>query len=385
MVKANDWLILALLVVARAMFGVQTQAAGALGPLLSSEIAADLAALGALVGAYQLPGMAVALPGGMLSARLGNRLILRAGLLLMLAGEIVFALAPGHAQALLGRVVGGAGGALVNMVVMTMALERFAGPRLGLALGWMLAAFPLGIALASGGLPWVGALFGWRAASACAAAGMLALLLASPLMGAQGPAPRGNAAPSGRPPRWWPVLLLAVAWVGFNASYILMVSFSPAIIVAHGASPAEAGGLVSLLSWVATPMLPLGGMLAARTRRPVLLAVAGLAGMAVVAPPLGLLAPGAGLVAVVLLAGLFGGLAGAPLFSLAGLVLTPASRAVGMGVFYTLYYFAMTLVPPFAGRVGGQVEGGALWVAAAAAALGAATTLVVAAFALRKG
>jgi len=92
--SARDALILALLVATRAMFGMQAQSVGALGPLLVGPVVADFIALGGLVGAYLLPGALVALPGGALAAWLGDRLALRLALGLMALGGALLALAP---------------------------------------------------------------------------------------------------------------------------------------------------------------------------------------------------------------------------------------------------------------------------------------------------
>jgi MFS family permease len=376
----RDWLTLALLVLARAMFGVQMQSAGALGPLLIGQVAADLAALGALVGAYSLPGMFFALPGGALCARFGDRAILVAGLLLMLAGDVIFALAPGNHVALAGRLVAGAGGALLNLVVVKLAMDRFAGPRLGIALGCVLSAFPLGIAAATLAMPWIGIAFGWRAAVLAGAACFVLLLLAAPLMGAGGPLPRGEGPARIAPPRWWPVMVLAVAWIGFNCAYIIAVAFGPAILVERGMTPGEAGSAMSLVSWAAMLMLPVAGWLVSRTGRPVLLALVGMGGMVVALPLLGILQPGPGLSAAAFAAGVVGGLGGTPIFALTARVLPPESRALGMGGFYTLFYLGMAALPPFAGWVGevsGSV-GGPLWVATGCALMAAVATLVVA-------
>ncbi len=349
----TDALILALLVATRLMFGAQAQSVGALGPLLVGPLVADFVALGSLVGAYLLPGTFIALPGAALSAWLGDRLALRLGLGLMALGGVLLALPPGPDWGLgwgmAARMLAGAGGVVTNLVVMKLVLDRFAGPRLPLALGFALTGWPAGLALSLLGLPPLAEALGWRLALA-GVAGLLALFwLAVPLMGATGPAPRAANAGSARPPNWPALLAASLGWAGFNTSFIVILSFAPALLVAHGASLAEAGGLTSLTSWLSLPMLPLAGWLAGRSGRPVLLAALGLAGMAVLAPLLAWLPPGPAAAALLAALGVVGGLAGTPIFSLAPLVLPPGARALGMGAFYVVFYASMALAPPLAG------------------------------------
>ncbi len=351
--STRDALILALLVATRAMFGMQAQSVGALGPLLVGPLVADFIALGSLVGAYLLPGALVALPGGALAAWLGDRLALRLALGLMALGGGLLALAPegawGLEWGLAARVISGCGGVVTNLVVMKLVIDRFTGPRLSFALGCALTGWPTGIALSLLGLAPLAEALGWRLALAGVAALLALLLLLVPWMGAGGPPPRVAQAESARPPNWPALLAAALGWAGYNTSFIVMLSFTPALLVAQGASLAQAGGLTSLYSWLSVPMLPLAGWLASRTGRPVLQAALGLAGMALLPLPLAWLPPGLAAAGLLGLLGLVGGLAGTAIFALAPRVLPPAARALGMGAFYVVFYSAMTLAPPLAG------------------------------------
>ncbi|WP_431284706.1 MFS transporter [Humitalea sp. 24SJ18S-53] len=343
----RDWLVLALLVGARALFAMQFQSVGALGPVLVGGLVADFAALGALIGAYQVAGCVVSLPGGALAARLGDRRILYAGLGLMAVGGVILAAAPGATVALGGRVVSGTGGILLNLILVKLVMDRFAGVSLPLALGWILAAWPAGIALALLLLPLLAEGLGWRGAMALLAAMAALLLLAVPAIQAGGPAP--VAASSARPPNWPALLAIATGWMAFNAALILLLSFAPAMFTAQDVPPAEAGRLASLASWVATVTVVLGGWVAARVGRPILLPVLCIGVGALCCQLVAVLPSGPANTLALIGFGLFGGLAGAPLFALAAQVLPPAARVFGMGAFYTVYYLGVTFLPPLAG------------------------------------
>jgi hypothetical protein len=90
----------------------------------------------------------------------------------------------------------------------------------------------------------------------------------------------------------------------------------------------------------------MGGALAERAGRPVAVTVVCMAGMAGC-----LLMVVAGFAPWVWLL-LFGLLAGPPaslVMAMVGRALSPASRAFGMGVHYTLFYGSLALLPPLAG------------------------------------
>ena len=80
---ARPWLILGAVALARIGFGYQYQTVATLGPDLMQLYRLDYAGLGTLIGAFMLLGGFLALPLGILARRLGDRLVLGAGLALM--------------------------------------------------------------------------------------------------------------------------------------------------------------------------------------------------------------------------------------------------------------------------------------------------------------
>ncbi|HYZ61448.1 MAG TPA: hypothetical protein VE650_03265, partial [Acetobacteraceae bacterium] len=71
---ADRLAVFALVLGARVAISIQMVSVGALGPALLADPALGLGytGLGALIGAYMLPGVLVALPAGWLTARLGE-------------------------------------------------------------------------------------------------------------------------------------------------------------------------------------------------------------------------------------------------------------------------------------------------------------------------
>jgi MFS family permease len=72
--RNNRWFILVVLFIARFALGYQFQSAGSVAPFLISEFNLDYRRIGILVGLFMLPGLVLALPGGMLGKRFGDKL-----------------------------------------------------------------------------------------------------------------------------------------------------------------------------------------------------------------------------------------------------------------------------------------------------------------------
>jgi MFS family permease len=154
----------------------------------------------------------------------------------------------------------------------------------------------------------------------------------------------------------------------FNVGFAMIVSFGPSMLVEHGWSIAEAGSTISIVLWISVFSVPLGGLLADRTGRPGTIIVASL----IVSAVLMVLLPRSGaVVSIVVALGLTSGLPAGPIMSLPARVLAPQTRAIGMGVFFTMFFGCMML---------GPVVGGALakWAGSTAAAFdfGAAMILL---------
>ncbi|NIR84984.1 MAG: MFS transporter, partial [Gammaproteobacteria bacterium] len=142
------WVVLIALTLARTTMGLQFQSVAAVGPILVETLDLSYAALGTLIGFYLLPGMAVALPGGWLGQRFGDKRIVLLGLALMTAGGALLAASESYAPMIAGRIVSGAGAVLLNVLVTKMVTDWFAGREIVSAMGVLLSSWPLGIALA---------------------------------------------------------------------------------------------------------------------------------------------------------------------------------------------------------------------------------------------
>ncbi|MEO1724663.1 MAG: MFS transporter [Pseudomonadota bacterium] len=348
----TGWRLLAVLFAARATMAFQFQAVAALAPSLMERHGVGLAEIGLLIGLYLSPGLVAAYPGGAIGRRFGERRVVLAGLCLMLVGGLLTVLAPGWEAQLAGRVVAGTGGILLNMLMTKLVTDAFAGGRLATAMSIFVNSWPLGIGSALLVLPPVAEGAGLDAALWLVAA----LLLLGLLIFAFGtrPAAEGAAQPlkaerlRGAPLKG--AVLTGAIWGLYNGGLAMVFGFGPALLAERGWGSVAAGQMTSAVLWLMTLSIPLGGVLADRTGRRDAVLAAGLLGFAVfmalgAAPGL----PGAALIGLFLILGLFGGIPAGPIMSLPAGVLPPTVRAEGMGVFFTLFYLGTMGAPLAAG------------------------------------
>ena len=161
----NRWGILALLFAVRTTMAFQFQSVAALAPLIQRDFGVNLADIGLAIGLYLAPGIALAVPGGAIGKRYGDKNIVMAGLALMACGGLTMALSANWDLQLAGRLLAGTGGVLLNVLMSKMVTDWFAGKEIGTAMAVFLNSWPLGIALALVALPVVGTQFGLFAAS----------------------------------------------------------------------------------------------------------------------------------------------------------------------------------------------------------------------------
>ena len=346
----NRWLILLVLFLARAAMSFQFQTVGAVGPLLIDRLHIDFTWLGSLIGLYMLPGAVVALPSGVLGQRFGAKQIVVVSLALMVVGGAMTA-SDQLALAVAGRLVSGVGGIAMSIMLTKMITDWFAGKEIVTAMSILIASWPLGIGFSFLLFPPLAAAWSWQAVMLLAAAfALLCLGLVAAFYRDAPDAPQatGGAFSIRLTKREWVLAIVAGAiWAVFNVGFILLVNFAPELFARAGYSLQSASGIVSLLGWGTIPLVPLAGFAVERVKRPDLFMVTGF----VVSSLLTLALPFASApVAVLFCLVVVTSLPAGPIFSLLAPVLSPQNRAVGMGVFFTLFYLGMAILPALAGK-----------------------------------
>ncbi|QIE56316.1 MFS transporter [Pikeienuella piscinae] len=354
---AARWRILAVLFTVRTAMAFQFQTIGALSPLFAESYGVSLAEIGLLVGLYLSPGIALALPGGLLGARFGDKRMVLVGLLLMVFGGVLSIVGGSFQTESAARLIAGTGGVILNVLMTKMVADWFAGREIGTAMGIFVNSWPVGIALALIILPLVagaGGLLGALAVVTLTAIfgfGLFAALYRAPPSAAGG---RGAAAlPRGAPLA--AVFIAGSIWGLYNGAFSMIFSFGPALLTERGLTLAEASASISLILWLGVASVPVGGIIADQSGRRDLVLVAGLAifGAALLFVWKG----GDPLLGSILL-GVAWGLPVAPIMSLPAAVLAPNMLAAGMGVFYTLHYLFSFAAPTIAGWIA-EAAGGA--------------------------
>jgi MFS family permease len=354
----NRWGVLAVLFAVRLTMAFQFQSVAAVAPLLGDAFGVSLAEIGMLIGLYFAPGVLLALPGGAIGQRLGDKQTVYAALLLMLSGELAMAVSPSWAVQIAGRLLSGAGGLMLNVQMTKMVADWFVGREIATAMAIFVNSWPAGIALSLLALPLVATAFGveavYLAVAAFIACGIIlfAAIYANPAKVSTTLAAKARLGPHA----FFAVITAGLIWGLFNVGFAMVFSFGPSMLAERGWSIALAGSAISIVLWLACVSVPLGGFIADRTGRPdaVLIVSCIVFAVAMIALP-----RSEAVFAIVTALGLVSGLPAGPILSLPARVLAPQTRAIGMGIFYTLYYAIMMLGPVAAGAMAKWTGGAA--------------------------
>jgi predicted MFS family arabinose efflux permease len=329
----------------------QFESVAAIGPVLQREFNVGLPEIGMLIGLYLLPGVVIALPGGAIGRALGDKRTVLLGCAVMFIGNVIMAFTDVWAAQVAGRLLTGVGGVVLNVISSKMVADWFAEREISTAMALFLNSWPFGIAIALLALPPLGVAEGYRVVFLLAAdlVGAAALLLFfaykdRPLERAPGRSSRMERSTI------LLVILAGLIWGLFNTAIAMLFSFGISVLMEEGWAITSSGSVVSLVLWLTIFTVPLGGFAADRTRAKGLLITAStlLAAILMFAAsrtsyPL----------AVLIGFGLICGLPAGAMMALPASVLKPQNRAGGMGIFFTMFYLAMSLGPVVAGRLAG--------------------------------
>jgi cyanate permease len=343
------WWILSLLVLARTAIAIQFQSIAALGPLLVEEFEIDYVVLGTLIGLYMLPGVVVALPGGLLGQRFGEKRIALLGLGMMAVGGLGVGFGNDVSALFAGRIISGTGAVLLNVLLAKMLADWFVGRNTSVAMAMLLTSWPVGLGLALVLMAPITAFAGTAGgllfpALISAAAFVLMLVFYRSPIEVQQQAGSFRLRLSKR--EWILILMAGMIWMCFNLSLILVIAFGPGMLTAQGHSISSAGQITSLTMWASVPSLILGSILAERTGRTSITIAACfiLSVLAITILPMGI-AP----ILFFIILGILLGVPGGLIMKLPILVLKPENRSVGLGIYFACMYGGVAIVPPLAG------------------------------------
>jgi predicted MFS family arabinose efflux permease len=349
------WRILALLFFARCAMAAQFESVGAISPLLKAQ-GLTFSQLGILIGTYLAPGVVFALPGGVIIQRFGEKKTLLVCLALMTVGGVLALNSDWNTQ-LVARLISGSGGVILTVAATKMIVDLFSGRELVAAMGVFVVSWPMGIAIALVSLPQMGEMFGLYSAELLGLAYTVGafLAIATALPSTYLPSQTWRLMPSS----WQSIVAVSIAgaiWGIANAAFATLFSFGPTMLTAKGYSASAAASLVSVVLWVTILAIPVGGVIGARYVKTNSIIVACIV-LAAALTTLAIRVDSA--LAVFVCIGIVSGLPGAAVMSLPSRVLDVHSRAVGMGIFYSIYYGIMLFVPILQGLVARQSQSAA--------------------------
>ncbi len=344
----NRWLLLFSAVVS--FFAVATTffAVPPLVPELTAQFGLSNFQIGLLVGSIAIPAIFLSIPLGAAIDRWPPRAAGNVGLVIMLIGASLFAAAPSYGFLLIGRLLFGFGGLVMNLLLARLLTEAFSGRQLALAMGIFMAVYPAGmISLFSSHSLMLDA-FGWRGELAVLAALTLLAIplhnLAVPRLGGDQHLPENSGA-YGERAVGRPLIMLSVAWMLFFAAFASIPTFAPQWV---------GGGqrgltTVTLIMWMALILSPVFGAVIDRAGRP---AAWVFSGLVLLALTLGLMAIGAiGASVAMILVGVCAAAVPTATYALPARIV-PAARVGFAFGFITAFSNLGTVVgPPVAGAI----------------------------------
>jgi MFS transporter, ACS family, hexuronate transporter len=300
----SRWPILALVTVAHALGALTALAVTPLTPFLLESLDLSRVQVGLCLPAVYLGGVLMALPAGWLTDRLGVRLALGLGQLIVGAMIALAASSASLATLLTLLVFGGFGFSVLNPATGKAVVEWFPPRTRGMAMGIKQTGLTLGGLAAALALPPIALAWSWRVALALAGALSLGsavlvsiLYNAHPVVSSSGQAAdRPRLAELGTFLRRPPILVvfgcglaLSIAQSSLLAYLVLYTKETfavSAVTAAQFLALAQVGGTLSRVAWGVTSDRSFGGR-----RRPGVVASAAIGGVAYAALALGAALP----------------------------------------------------------------------------------------------
>jgi MFS family permease len=326
----------------------QFQSVAAIAPMVMDEFGVCLGDVGLLIGLYLAPGLVIALPGGEIGRRYGDKSAVLFGLALMVGGGLMMVFTSTWPWQLGARLLAGVGGVLLNVLMAKMVADWFSGKEIATAMAIFVNSWPVGLALIL--LPPLATVGGvtsvYVVTSTFALLGLLLLALfyrAPPVsIGASG----AGAWPTGMALR--ATFAAGCIWGLYNAAFVIISSFGTALLAERGFTLTAAGSAVSLVPWFSSLSVPLGGFIADRTGRH---GTVMLGGFVLFAATLAIAARTDFVILSFAVLGLVGGISAGPILSLPARVLGAEVRATGMAIYFTIFCAPVVIGPVAAGWV----------------------------------
>ena len=338
--ESYRWRILGLMWLCAVAYGVLYQCIPPVLGMIMDSLGISHAEAGGLMSLFVLPGIFLAIPGGALADRYGSRIVGSLSLLVMLVGTGVAVLGRTYPVLGLGRMVAGLGATVFTVVLPRVTTAWFEDREIGLSMGILNTAMPLGTILSLSFLGEVGRVWGWRGALWIAMAICLVALVAFRLVyrdrepqkqwKKEGSSLRSGIGALGAR-IWW----LSISWAFYNAGLMAYFTYAADYFSAQGLELSRAGRLASYPMWGSLVISPAIGILIDRIggkRRLIGFSCGAAALLFYMIPAF----PAWGAVLTLLL-GVFVALVAPAIFTLPAEVVPRARMGLGFGVLNTIF------------------------------------------------
>jgi len=302
---------------------------------------------------FALPGIFVAIPGGIIADRFGMKKVGLVSLILMIVGTFAVGVSNNFLLMGVGRIVSGIG-ALTLAVVLPQLLSRwFIGKELGVGMGIFNTAMPLGTILSFNVLSIVGKNLGWQkpvflTTIACTFALLTFLwLFREPTIESKKEIKKIKSSVFADLTKLGlPIWLVGLTWMWFNAAFISFLTFTSNFLVAKGYELSFAGFLSSIVMMGSLILSPLIGYLVYRFgKEEVFIGIGGviLAFLVFLVPTSSFLIP------LFILMGISVAFVPAPIFSLPSKIVEPKNLGLGFGILTACLNVGILAGPYFTG------------------------------------
>ena len=349
------WVILGVATLSCLAFAITMQSVPPILSLIMAEFKLSYAQGGLLMSLFALPGIAVSIPAGMLADRYGQKTIGIIAFALMIAGTAIFASGNSLPILVLGRVVAGAGALTMLVLAPQLLAQWFAGREMGIAMGVLNTALPIGTILSLNFLSLLGENMGWRTSAWVSAAVPLIALVIFIFLFAPAPGtsqitrPKGESFLQSVRLTGTSIWILGIAWLLFNAAVISMFTFTPEFLQSAGLTIASAGFVTSALMWPSIVLGPLVGYLIDKIdRKRAIIAIGGLALAIFIAM---IPTSTSWILALMVIVGTAQILIPTPIFALIPEVTSPQRLGLSFGIFNTCLNLGIVAGPVAVGAI----------------------------------
>jgi MFS family permease len=260
----HRWIVFGTCYSLMVLFALSFQAVPPLLQFVQEEIPFSHSQAGYLMGAYTIPGLVIPPLIPWLAGRFNDRRLIVAALAMIVAGNLIFTIAPGYPMLLAGRLVAGTGGNVVMTLAPLIILTVFR-RSVGKAVGFFNTAVPLGSMIALNLFAFTGPAFGWRmtAGALAVVAGLILCihLLPLDLPGERPQEDEEEDVPEGLGRRIW---LLVAIWLAVNVQTNGYNVFAPGFFQELGYSQEGSKGMTSIYILESVAVAPLAGWIVDR-------------------------------------------------------------------------------------------------------------------------